>query len=308
MAKYSVFSFSLLIAACAVVLAASFLYFNPIVCEVEKKVEQITRNSLRRVAKIDERQGEVWTDPREEQTMSVVETKDQLREAVGKATGKPVTLDVAMGLITRRHQGRKAHDKETENKYRDDMERGDTFPAGKACVSLTSWEIDLYDGNHTLGALRQRKVKSMSLRLVPGDERTAKLWSFGANEQHGKLATDDDRVHALRILLDDPEWGRLGNAWLAKAIKASEPFIAKYRAAYEAEKGILLPGEVRTIKVVRNGKAYEQRHAVGNPKEKDDVGTYAKRVARKAEKFDDAKRARFVQEVAKALGINSVTA
>jgi len=199
-------------------LATSFLYYIQPACEIEEKaeLEKISRpsSSERRVEVIDRSHAEFLGETKEDFEMSVIETREQLMEALAKAkfkeayekdNGKPITLDIAMGLISRRHQGRAKHDKELENKYFSDMEGGAIFPAGKACVNLKSFEIDLYDGNHTWGALRQRKAKSMSLSLVPGNERLARLWSLGVNDTHGSQASDDDRIHGLRILLDDPE-------------------------------------------------------------------------------------------------------
>lgn len=99
-----------------------------------------------------------------------------------------------------RNQARfEALDRETVDRYADDMRRGDQFPAvivrakGKAFVIL--------GGNHRYAAAKAARVPSLDAYVVDCSDETALRISYEDNRRHGKTPTAAERAaHAVHLV------------------------------------------------------------------------------------------------------------
>jgi hypothetical protein len=291
----------------AAMLYSPFLYSIPQNFESEEKISRTPRC---RVEVIDGSQNEIWENDKEDMEMEaqLIESKEQLKGSMEKANGKKVVARVVRELVTRRHQGRKAHRPELEDRYYNAMAENkriapekpcnSDFPAGKAFVDIAKLEVDQYDGLHSDAAAARHGIPYVLLALVPGDARMAKLQSYGANHEHGEAASDEDRVHQLQEMFGDRVWGRWSSTRIAEHIGASIPFVEKYRKIFEEQNGLVRPGEDRFREVTRNGTTFQQKVPSKKAAVAKNRGTlYAKRVSKQLKEFNDAERASFMKEL-----------
>jgi hypothetical protein len=89
----------------------------------------------------------------------------------------------------------------------------------------------LSEGHHRYLAYKKAGMTSVPCEVRRGSLRDAKLHSAGANESHGLRRSDDDKRAAVQMLLQDDEWGRASNRWIAEQCKVSEGLVRKLKAS-----------------------------------------------------------------------------
>ena len=138
--------------------------------------------------------------------------------------------------------------------YAEAMDAGAVFPPVKVFHDGTDhW---LGDGYHRVAAAELLERETVNADIIQGNQRDAILHSCGANREHGLRRTNEDKRRAVRRLLEDEEWGKQSNSWIAKACGVSQPFVSGMRhevaPSYNAS-------EMRIV--TRGGTTYGQNTA-----------------------------------------------
>jgi hypothetical protein len=117
--------------------------------------------------------------------------------------------------------------------YAEAILRGDVLPPVVAFWDGTHrW---LADGFHRVHANRQAGSVEIEVDQRVGTRRDAVLYAVGANASHGLRLTNDDKRKAVRLLLEDEEWGQWTDRRIASETNTSHPFVAKVRAELAAQ-------------------------------------------------------------------------
>ena len=100
-----------------------------------------------------------------------------------------------------------------------------------ACVLFTEDEKTYHigDGFHRIPAWAKAGFKEVPADVRRGTQRDAMLHACGANDSHGLRRTTQDKERCVRLLLEDEEWGKASDRWIAEQCKVSHPFVAKVR-------------------------------------------------------------------------------
>jgi hypothetical protein len=125
-------------------------------------------------------------------------------------------------------QSRATLHQRTIEEYREAMQQGCSFPP--VIVFYDGQEYLLSDGFHRVAAALLAGWQSIEVELKLGTKREAILYAVGANAAHGLRRTLADKHHAVKLLLEDAEWGQWSDRALARATVTSHPFVAKVRA------------------------------------------------------------------------------
>jgi hypothetical protein len=149
-------------------------------------------------------------------------------------------------------QARTQLSKATIAEYAEAMEAGADFPPVDVFKDKGGdhW---LADGFHRYFAAERAELKSIGVVLHHGDRRAARLFSLGANSQHGLKRTNEDKRNSVMGMLTDAEWCKWTDHRIANHCGVAQPFVSKLREE-ASDNGYQMP-EVRTA--VRNGKEYE---------------------------------------------------
>lgn len=150
--------------------------------------------------------------------------------------------------------------------YAEAIMRGDTLPP-PVCFwdGANRW---LVDGYHRVHAHRQAGSVEIEVEQRNGTLREAVLYSVGANATHGLRLSHDDKRKAVRLLLEDAEWGQWTDRRIAEATNTSHTFVSKVRASLTPASGNVATSEAsgnaarsepEVRKFERNGKEHEQR-------------------------------------------------
>jgi len=125
-------------------------------------------------------------------------------------------------------QGRAKMSPATVDRYAGDMDNGDQFPAVKLFHDPEGnhW---LADGFHTTAAQEKRNKTTIKAEIREGTLRDAILYSAGANAGHGLQRTNDDKRNDVLKLLNDQEWFKRSDNWIAKQAKVSQPYVGDLR-------------------------------------------------------------------------------
>lgn len=130
------------------------------------------------------------------------------------------------------------------DEYQERMEAGDSFPP--ITVYYDGANYWLADGYHRLYAHRSafRKpgygggyTKQIAAHVKQGTRRDAILHACGANAEHGLQRTNEDKVRAVTVLLEDKEWGTWSDREIARRCHVSHPFVAKLREKVNGHTG-----------------------------------------------------------------------
>lgn len=114
-------------------------------------------------------------------------------------------------------------------------------------------KIILADGFHRDEAYKVGKAKEILCDIHEGTVRDAILFSAGANAAHGVRRTRADKQRAVKMLLDDPEWGQWTNTMIAAACGVSEFMVRELRKPTQQPAG--------PRKTVRAGKEVQMNTA-----------------------------------------------
>lgn len=156
--------------------------------------------------------------------------------------------------------------------YAEAILRGDALPP-PVCYWDGVQRI-LVDGFHRVHAHRQAGTAMLEVDQRAGTLREAILFSVGTNAHHGLRRSDDDKRKAVRLVLEDTEWGQWTDRRIAEVTNTSPSFVGKVRASLAPSVHVDTsePGQVSTKthapsvhedtkpevrKAVRGGKEFE---------------------------------------------------
>lgn len=88
----------------------------------------------------------------------------------------------------------------------------------------------LADGFHRLAAWKSIGLDEARCEVRQGSLRDAKMFSAGANASHGLKRTNADKRRAVMMLLEDEEWSKKSNEWLAEKACVSRELVRTERA------------------------------------------------------------------------------
>jgi hypothetical protein len=118
-------------------------------------------------------------------------------------------------------------DEELIAEYAEGWESGVSFPPIVVFEDGPGYWIG--DGFHrSLGAKKAGR-ETIPADVRPGTKREAILYSVGANSEHGKRRTNEDKRRAVMILLNDEEWHRWSDTEIARRSGVSVPTVGRHR-------------------------------------------------------------------------------
>lgn len=120
----------------------------------------------------------------------------------------------------------------------------------------------LADGFHRYHAYRQAGAVEIAVDVREGTKRDAKLFSAGANGDHGLRRTNADKRSAVAILLDDAEWSTWSNSEIARRAVVGEALVRSLRSERSEE----TPAE-RSYTTKHGTKARMKTGKIGKSKE-----------------------------------------
>ena len=91
------------------------------------------------------------------------------------------------------------------------------------------------DGRHRCWAHILNGDKQIAARVHKGDMRAALEFALKANARHGLRLNDADIRCAIKLILDDREWGQKSNRAIADMLGCSEITVRRVRKAFEPD-------------------------------------------------------------------------
>ncbi|MEI6236410.1 MAG: hypothetical protein WCT04_25420, partial [Planctomycetota bacterium] len=147
---------------------------------------------------------------------------------MGKANSKRKAGQVKVckiSMLSMMAQSRAKIDDTVVERYTEEMKRGEAFPP--VDVFQDGKNLFLADGFHRIAAAIKAEFSTFRATIVKGTLRDALLYSVGANATHGLPRTNEDKRHAVMMLLNDPEWSSWSANEIAKQCKVSDTFVGK---------------------------------------------------------------------------------
>lgn len=141
-------------------------------------------------------------------------------------------------------QPRVALNEETVQDYTEALMGGAVFPA--AVVFHDGSSYWLADGFHRYFAHKRAGQDAIEVEIMNGTLRDAKLYSIGANAQHGLRRTNEDKRRAVLILLNDPEWSEWSDMEIARRACVSNATVHRVRKSLQLD-------EKKERKFTKNG-------------------------------------------------------
>lgn len=120
-------------------------------------------------------------------------------------------------------QQRVSIDQETVNQYAELVKEGVEFPP--VTVYFDGSETWLADGFHRWHAHKLAGKASIATHMIPGSQRDAMLYSFGANASHGLPLKPVDKRKKVRAMLEDFEWSDFSDKEIARQCKVSAQLV-----------------------------------------------------------------------------------
>jgi hypothetical protein len=80
----------------------------------------------------------------------------------------------------------------------------------------------LADGFHRLGGYKKAGKDSVLVDIRHGSVRDARILAAGANDSHGLRRSNEDKRRAVQLLLEDKEWGKASDRWIAERCRVSD--------------------------------------------------------------------------------------
>jgi len=123
--------------------------------------------------------------------------------------------------------------RETTELYAERMREGDIFPP--ITVFFDGNAYWLADGFHRLEAwIQARPSKLIEAEVIQGTQADAQWYSYGVNQEHGLMRTNEDKARAVKSALRHTEGLKRSDREIAQHVGVSPPTVAKYRAEVEA--------------------------------------------------------------------------
>ncbi|MCU0656651.1 MAG: ParB/RepB/Spo0J family partition protein [Polyangiaceae bacterium] len=151
------------------------------------------------------------------------------------ATGGP-SFELASIVRDPRAQPRVELNTETVDAYREVMAESKGWGAFPPVVVFgpEGGRYYLADGFHRMAAAEAAGVSLGRAEVRAGGLREAILYSVGANADHGLRRTNADKKRAVLTLLEDPEWSKRSDHWIAEQAAVSHMTVGRLRADLEA--------------------------------------------------------------------------
>lgn len=90
----------------------------------------------------------------------------------------------------------------------------------------TNW---LADGFHRWHGAKKAGMDKIACDVRAGSQRDAILYAIGANDANGLRRLPADKRMAVMKLLNDPEWSKRSNRWIADAARVSDDMVSDWR-------------------------------------------------------------------------------
>jgi hypothetical protein len=184
------------------------------------------------------------------------------------AFDKPATVHARLPIRDIRTdggtQGRVSIHAGVESDYAEVLRNGGQLPA--VTVFDDGQAVWLADGFHRLGAHRLAGAADMACEVRFGTLRDAVLFAAGANAHHGLRRSNEDKRHAVAMLLGDPIMSTWSDNAIAGACGVSHPFVGAVRRAIlqalqDGAAARLGLASTATRTVTRKGSTFEQNTA-----------------------------------------------
>lgn len=108
--------------------------------------------------------------------------------------------------------------------YAEKFELGETFP--NVDLFFDGKNYWLADGFHRYHGAVKAHLETIPATIHRGTQRDAVLFSVGANATHGLRRTNEDKRHAVLTLLNDEEWGKKSQRWIAEKCGVHHQLVA----------------------------------------------------------------------------------
>ena len=108
-----------------------------------------------------------------------------------------------------------------------DLQAGNEFPP--VVVFYNGEDYWLADGFHRYFAHQKAGRSDIKAEVREGGMREAILHSVGANATHGKRRSNADKRKAVETLLQDEDWSKWSDRFIADACRVSQPFVSRIR-------------------------------------------------------------------------------
>jgi hypothetical protein len=155
-------------------------------------------------------------------------------------------------IATEGTQARVALSHTVIREYAEALKDGVAFPPIDVFFDETTYW--LADGFHRVEAAKSAGLVAMAATVHAGGQREALLHALGANETHGHRRTDDDRRHAVALMLADPAWQEWSDREIARQCHVSHMLVNRVRRRLEPPDGQRATEATR--KAMRGGTAY----------------------------------------------------
>jgi hypothetical protein len=149
-------------------------------------------------------------------------------------------------------QSRAKIDPETVHDYADLLRDG--VPLPPLIVFFDSEYYWLADGFHRHAAYGNLGSETCPCDVNLGTERDALLYSVGANCEHGLRRTNDDKRHAVELLLADREWSQWSNVMISEKCGVSDWLVADVRRMLQVREPRTTTETNGKTRVGRDGK------------------------------------------------------
>lgn len=130
-------------------------------------------------------------------------------------------------------QSRVMIDWTTVGEYAELLAAGVELP--RVIVFSDGAEYWLADGFHRYYAAQQLGLAEMEASVYEGSVRDARLFSAGANTNHGLRRTNEDKRNAVLMVLTDPEWARWSDREIARRCGVSHNFVSELRMSLSSD-------------------------------------------------------------------------
>lgn len=169
-------------------------------------------------------------------------------------------------------QSRAELNSETASQYAEAMKNGAVFPNMSVFYGVDDRTPDdpkkyywLAAGFHRYEAFDQNGTRATMCDVYDGSRRDAILFSVAENHAHGLQRTNADKRHAVRLLLEDREWRKKSNNWIAEMCHVSRSVVEGVWEVMEAERQVA-EEKRKEAEAAARAKAVEEALKKNKPK------------------------------------------
>jgi len=177
---------------------------------------------------------------------------------------KSVSLEIESIRIDGGTQMRERIHTDTVDDYAESYSDGANMPP--LDVFFDGKEHWLGNGFHRYHAVRKIGRKEVECFIHKGTLREAILFAAGCNDTNGLRRSPADKHAAVTKLLNDPEWVKRSDIWIAETTRVSRDLVASCRKRHTLEKLPKVPacGSATSVKSAerrtgRDGKKYPSK-------------------------------------------------